>query len=144
MLPSIFWATSPIEGHRKPGLYSMGIWVQGGSLTSHNHTCSYNLKITVSLQHMNLSMTRRQEYTVERPKSRRLNANSAHTWQREESNPQPLGLEANGLTTKPMYPLVWYMKNVTCLHTINLLVVCTHSSMDQYNPCNIIVLGFAV
>ncbi|XP_047658635.1 fetuin-B isoform X3 [Tachysurus fulvidraco] len=57
----------------------------------------FHPQITVSLQHMNLSTMRRQEYTVERSKSRRLNANSAHTWQREESNPQPLGLEAKGL-----------------------------------------------
>ncbi|XP_053543689.1 connector enhancer of kinase suppressor of ras 2 isoform X1 [Ictalurus punctatus] len=55
---------------------------------THSHTMD-NLEMPISLQRMPLDWGRKAEYPEETPTTRGEHANSAHTGQRQDSNPQP-------------------------------------------------------
>ncbi|KAK3539041.1 hypothetical protein QTP86_023628, partial [Hemibagrus guttatus] len=61
-------------------------------------------KIPINLQCMSLDWGRKPEYPEETPEAQGEHANSTHTRQRRESNPQPWRCETNVLTTKPPCP----------------------------------------
>ncbi|XP_053531278.1 protein FAM83G [Ictalurus punctatus] len=70
---------------------------------THSHTTDH-LDMPISLRSMSLNRWRKPEYPEETHEARGEFANSAHTGQRWESNPQPQRCEANVLTTKPPCP----------------------------------------
>ncbi|KAK3524842.1 hypothetical protein QTP86_007580 [Hemibagrus guttatus] len=102
--------TDLYSGHGEPVLILGVIGHQGrihpgqsANPSQGTHTTD-NLEMPISLQCMSLDWGRKPEYPEESPEARGEHANSTHTWQRQESNPQPWRGEANVLTTKPPCP----------------------------------------